>query len=245
MKKIFSLSYKLGKKILLLKNSNAFKMFSITISVLLIILLRCVTNQLANQIISILFYIVIVLLEIMLLSDKVLLSVKGFLEYGIFQYIQLLGVIILLLLFLNGEVLTLVALYIIVAFLWFGYSICVNNKVSTIVNELLSAALAILVLIKDLIVSALPTEILNVEYELPIIDNIYKYTGEQLFQLVFNCLVTPFLIINIIALVLCTVKGYWIEKYNDGKDITEDMLPDDIEQKNNIDIFFNRFIYRK
>lgn len=215
------------------------------ISVLLIILLRCVTNQLANQIISILFYIVIVLLEIILLSDKVLLSVKGFLEYGIFQYIQLLGVIILLLLFLNGEVLTLVALYIIVAFLWFGYSICVNNKVSTIVNELLSAALAILVLIKDLIVSALPTEILNVEYELPIIDNIYKYTGEQLFQLVFNCLVTPFLIINIIALVLCTVKGYWIEKYNDGKDITEDMLPDDIEQKNNIDIFFNRFIYRK
>ena len=87
MKKIFSLSYKLGKKILLLKNSNAFKMFSITISVLLIILLRCVTNQLANQIISILFYIVIVLLEIILLSDKVLLSVKGFLEYGIFQYI--------------------------------------------------------------------------------------------------------------------------------------------------------------
>lgn len=48
MKKIFSLSYKLGKKILLLKNSNAFKIFSITISVLLIILLRCVTNQLAN-----------------------------------------------------------------------------------------------------------------------------------------------------------------------------------------------------
>lgn len=87
MKKIFSLSYRLGKKILLLKNSNAFKMFSITISVLLIILLRCVTNQLANQIISILFYIVIVLLEIILLSDKVLLSVKGFLEYGIFQYI--------------------------------------------------------------------------------------------------------------------------------------------------------------
>jgi len=42
MKKIFSLSYKLGKKILLLKNSNAFKMFLITISVLLIILLHCV-----------------------------------------------------------------------------------------------------------------------------------------------------------------------------------------------------------
>ena len=100
-------------------------------------------------------------------------------------------------------------------------------------------------LIKDLIVSALPAEILNVEYELSIIDNTYKYTGEQLFQLVFNCLVTPFLIINIIALILCTVKGYWIEKYNDGKDITEDMLPDDIEQENIIDMFFNRFIHRK
>lgn len=86
---------------------------------------------------------------------------------------------------------------------------------------------------------------LNVEYELSIIDNVYKYTGEQLFQLVFNCLVTPFLIINIIALILCTVKGYWIEKYNDGKDITEDMLSDDIEQENIIDMFFNRFIHRK
>lgn len=245
MKKIFGFSYKLGKKILLLKNSNVFKMFPVIIFISFIILLRCVTNQLANQIISILFYIVIVLLEIILLSDKVLLSVKGFLEYGIFQYIQLLGVIILLLLFLNGEILTLVVFYIIVAFLWFGYSICVNNKVSTIVNELLSAALAILVLIKDLIVSALPTEILDVEYELPIIDNVYKYTGEQLFQLAFNCLVTPFLIINIIALLLCTVKGYWIDKYNDGKDITEDMLPDDIEQKDIIDVLFNRFIHRK
>ena len=134
MKKIFSLSYKLGEKILLLKNSNTFKIFPVIIFISFIILLRCVTNQLANQIISILFYIVIVLLEIILLSDKVLLSVKGFLEYGIFQYIQLLGVIILLLLFLNGEILTLVVFYIIVAFLWFGYSICVNNKVSTIVN---------------------------------------------------------------------------------------------------------------
>ena len=34
-------------------------------------------------------------------------------------------------------------------------------------------------------------------------------------------------------------------KVNDGKDITEDMLPDDIEQENIIDMFFNRFIHRK
>ena len=64
MKKIFSLSYKLGKKILLLKNSNTLKMSPVIIFISFIILLRCVTNQLANQIISILFYIVIVLLEI-------------------------------------------------------------------------------------------------------------------------------------------------------------------------------------
>ena len=52
MKKIFSLSYKLGEKILLLKNSNTFKIFPVIIFISFIILLRCVTNQLANQIIS-------------------------------------------------------------------------------------------------------------------------------------------------------------------------------------------------
>ena len=51
--------------------------------------------------------------------------------------------------------------------------------------------------------------------------------------------------INIIALMLCTVKGYWIDKYNDGKDITEDMLPDNIEHKDIIDVLFNRFIHKK
>lgn len=51
--------------------------------------------------------------------------------------------------------------------------------------------------------------------------------------------------LKIIALLLCTVKGYWIDKYNDGKDITEDMLPDNIEQKDIIDVLFNRFIHRK
>lgn len=119
----------------------------------------------------------------------------------------------------------------------------VNNKVATIINELFSAILAILVLIKDLIISAIPTEILNMECEGHIMGNMYKYTYEQLFQLGFNLIITPFLAINILALLFCSIKGYWIEKYNNGKDLTEDMIPE--KQVNVIDVARDKLIHRK
>ena len=38
-------------------------------------------------------------------------------------------------------------------------------------------------------------------------------------DMVWGLISAPFLAINLIALLLCTLKGYWIEKYNDGEDL--------------------------
>lgn len=245
MKKIFEFTYRTGKRLLTIKNEIVYKIILSIAIIILFCLLYLVTNPLINQIIFIMLYIVIVLFEMIIFADKILLSVKGFLRYGILHYIQLLGMAVLTLEIFESSIIVLVSFYIVAALLWFIYSMYVNNKVASIINELFSAILAIFVLVKDLIISAIPTEILNMEYESNIMENNYKYTYEQLFQLGFNLIVTPFLIINILALLLCTIKGYWIEKYNDGKDITEDMLPNNIEQKDIIDVLFNRFIHRK
>ncbi len=43
---------------------------------------------------------------------------------------------------------------------------------------------------------------------------------EELFIQAFQIIFYPFLAINIITLVICQLKGYWIEKYNNNKDIT-------------------------
>lgn len=243
MKKFFEFTYRTGKRLLTIKNEIAYNIIlSITI-IILFLLLYFVKNPLMNQIIFIMLYIVVVLFEMITFADEILLSVKGFLRYGIIHYIQILGVAILLLALFKSQVIILLLFYIIAALLWFIYSMYVNNKVATIINELFSAILAILVLIKDLIISAIPTEILNMECEGHIMGNMYKYTYEQLFQLGFNLIITPFLAINILALLFCSIKGYWIEKYNNGKDITEDMIPE--KQVNVIDVAMDKLIHRK
>jgi len=42
---------------------------------------------------------------------------------------------------------------------------------------------------------------------------------EKMVDMVWGLISAPFLAINLIALLLCTLKGYWIDKYNNGKDL--------------------------
>lgn len=51
-----------------------------------------------------------------------------------------------------------------------------------------------------------------------------EITVEEYINILWNVTVSPILVINIIALIICSIKGYWIEKYNNGKDITEAIL---------------------
>ncbi|MBQ8319126.1 MAG: hypothetical protein IJX85_12425 [Lachnospiraceae bacterium] len=89
-----------------------------------------------------------------------------------------------------------------------------NNKVANVANQILSTTFAVIVLFKDTLISLIP------EYELSK-ELIYGYSCEKTIELIFNIAFTPILVINLIALLLCTLKGYWIEKYNNNKDISE------------------------
>lgn len=171
-------------------------------------------------------------------SDKLLLSAVNFLLSGIKYYLAIICVMLVLIgNLINNEVYDIYIVYIFASLYWWKYSLIANNKVATLGNEVISSLFAILLLIKDALLTLISSEILNSTYK--------GITIGEYINVFWNVTISPILAINIIALMLCSVKGYWIDKYNDGKDISEDMLSDDIEQENIIDMFFNRFIHRK
>ena len=65
---------------------------------------------------------------------------------------------------------------------------------------------------KDVVIAVIPETELN-----KVISN--GYTKGKTIDMVWGLISAPFLAINLIALLLCTLKGYWIDKYNDGKDL--------------------------
>lgn len=245
MKKILEFSYEKGKKILIARNSVTCKVAFLIIILLLFILGVCIKNLVLKQILFVGLYMMIVLFEILIMSDKILLSVIGFFKYGILYYVQLLGVLLLLHAIFQSNIVLVILSYTMAALLWWGFSLLANNKVGTLVNEVLSALLALFVLIKDLIISIIPIDILNVEYSINFMGDMYSYSCEQMCQFCFNIITMPFLVINIAALLLCTIKGYWIEKYNDGKDITQDMISDNKNKSSLFENIWNRITHNK
>ena len=59
-----------------------------------------------------------------------------------------------------------------------------------------------------------------------------SYTYKQVGEIILSIILTPFLITNILATLLCEIKGYWINKYNDGIDISIELIKKEIEKNN-------------
>jgi len=100
---------------------------------------------------------------------------------------------------------------------WCIYSLIANNKVATVANQVHSTILGLIVIMKDMIIYSLPAAYLN---RVTPAGDTYEKAIETSFGMIFY----PILAINLIALLLCTLKGYWIDKYNDGKDL---VLPEE------------------
>ena len=150
-------------------------------------------------------------------SDKLLLSVVGFLLSGILYYFAVICVMLLLIrTIINNEMYDIYIVYILASLYWWKYSLIANNKVATLGNEVISSFFAILLLIKDTLLTLISSDVLNYTYN--------EITVEEYINILWNVTVSPILVINIIALIICSIKGYWIEKYNNGKDITEAIL---------------------
>ncbi len=167
-------------------------------------------------------YIVLLLLFISFMinfifdTKKFLLSIPGFLITGTYYWVTIsVGVILFIMGFagIKNDIHVIVIGYLISAIIWCILSLIANNKVASAANQLLSAVLAIIVLLKDTVFAMIQSSVLDAG-----MGNAYSEEIEIL-ECAFNLIFSPILAVNIIAVALCTIKGYWIEKYNDNKDI--------------------------
>lgn len=104
-----------------------------------------------------------------------------------------------------------------------------NNKVATLANIILSTAIGLMIYIKDAIFDVLPDSLFQ-KYDSSDFLISIGYTPKGIVQAALNYAFLPFLISNIIAALICEIKGYWIDKYNDGKDITMEMIKSNINE---------------
>ena len=212
MKRIFYITYKIADRVLLIRKSQAFGKWGELcgfISFVLSGLIAFVSNNIPYFLLIICFFI-----RIIDNAPKCLLSVVGFLVSGIWYWFVFTVLLIIIFGWLGGGVFSV---YLISTITWCFYSLISNNKVFGIVNQIVSAVFAVIVLLKDMILSLVPDEVLNKSFT-------DEYTMGRGLEAVFNLICTPILITNLIAMTLCMLKGYWIEKYNNGCDIGQDII---------------------
>ena len=201
---IFILKLRCKKKILTI--INAILLLSLAISTYFL------KNLSANINLTIIMIGILIVFGINIIcdSDKLLLS-------GILYYFAVICVMLLLIrTIINNEMYDIYIVYILASLYWWKYGLIANNKVATLGNEVISSFFAILLLIKDTLLTLISSDVLNYTYN--------EITVEEYINILWNVTVSPILVINIIALIICSIKGYWIEKYNNGKDITEAIL---------------------
>lgn len=172
--------------------------------------------------VSAIAFILLLLCQMIISLPKILLSLRGFLSIGIVYWfiINILISVLLVFVLRNVTAVYLIGIYFLPAITWIFYSLLANNKVAKIANFLFSSMYALLALFKDMFLATLPSippfKISEVPEILKVLE-IYPYT--QIIEMVLNAVLMPVLITNITAMVLCELKGYWIEKYNNDQDV--------------------------
>ena len=149
------------------------------------------------------------------LSKDIFLSLRGFLLSGMLYWFCITVLVLYNIWNIIGRSVTIMYPFLMIS--WCIYSLIANNKVATVANQVHSTILGLIVIMKDMILYSLPASYLN--QVTPAGD-----TYEKAIEVSFGTLFYPFLAINLIALLLCTLKSYWIEKYNNGKDL---VLPEE------------------
>lgn len=144
------------------------------------------------------------------LSKSIFLSLRGFLLSGMVYWFCITGLVLYNIWNIIGGGVAIIYPLIFVS--WCIYSLMANNKVATAANQVHSTVLGLIVIMKDIIIYSIPATYLN---KVTAAGDTY----EKAIEVSFGTLFYPILAINLIALLLCTLKGYWIEKYNGGQDL--------------------------
>ena len=165
-----------------------------------------------NVLLGMLLFMIFYLILFIILSKQILLSLRGFIISGVIYWFGITGLFIMCIWYSTG--INSIWLGYIVTFLsWCFYSLLANNKVASAANQIHSTILALIVIMKDAIIYSIPESFLN---EMTASGDTY----ERIIEMSFGAIFYPFLAINLVALLLCNLKGYWIEKYNHNQDIS-------------------------
>ncbi|MCM1083331.1 MAG: hypothetical protein NC428_07625 [Clostridium sp.] len=203
LERIFYCTYMMGQKLLSASKKNN------CITAIILLLLMYVASLNIPVIIHIAFLCFMVVLFVT--NADALISIKKFLGIGFLYWFVITGYVIMLA-ECQFNIFGNVMVYAIFAISWWFYSLLANNKVATVANQIISTILACVVLLKDTVISLIPSTVMGME-------PVAGYTNEQRIEIFFNLTFSPMLAINLFAMLLCTLKGYWIEKYNDNKDL--------------------------
>lgn len=212
--KINELYYNAGRK-LLKTDTKKMAVALIIYFASFLIFMKYFSTNFDNEII-IICYIYIIILSVIIVICKckdILLSVTGFLFSGIVYYLLIVICLYEMIKYIETDrIACMLIVYVSAALLWWNYSLLADNKVSSLANSVLSGFFGILVLVKDVV--------------LELLSSTPYYGMESYINKIWNFIISPILAINIIAIVLCAIKGYWIDKYNDGKDIKDNGVED-------------------
>lgn len=181
-------------------------------------------------------FVVLLVLPLLFNCSRPLISIRSFINNGLCILIMLIASLHLLVTeYFNGYSHTkgyvaYITFCIILLFVWNSFSILANNKVSQTINASLAAIMGIINLSIGLVLNILPFEInLLSDVKLNIINNL-GFSEKDFLNLLVDLITYPFLIANLLATTLTTIKRYWIDKYKKGEDISQDLI-DDIYQK--------------
>jgi hypothetical protein len=207
--------------------------FLMFFNIILTLIIRNRFSEAMLVIISICFFLIAFIRSL----NKMTTSLRSFLLDSIF--LELISVVVLFDIFnkiahlgnnLYDFIIQYVLIVLAITISWSIVSCMANNKVATLANIILSTAIGLMIYIKDAIFDVLPDSLFQ-KYDSSDFLISIGYTPKGIVQAALNYAFLPFLISNIIAALICEIKGYWIDKYNDGKDITMEMIKEDINEK--------------
>lgn len=213
---------KLGKIMEIIKNVS---IVSFAIAVILLFCNAINENTFTNW--FVLYVIIQIMISVVDKGIKVLASVRGFLTWGI-GAVTGISLIIFTLFIESGAMRSTGENYLgfcfITSIVWSLFCCFCNAKVATLVNSCL-AVLAGLIVSGKRILWLCFFENVQVEFsELQAEMQLHGYTPEQYLSDAIDICLFPLIYILAFGAISTAVKMYWIEVYNEGKDINRELV---------------------
>ena len=206
--------------------------------------LFAIFNSHCLMVISAIISICFLLTELARSLNQITTSLRTFLVDGIFtEFIIMVTLILLIHQIMPNEstIYTSIIQYILITLAitvsWSVVSCFANNKVAKLTNIILTTVVGLLIYIKDTIFDVLPDSLFQ-RYDSNDFFITLGYTPKSVAQATLDYLFLPLLISNIVATLVCEIKGYWIDKYNGGKDITMEMIKSNINEEKDYGVKF-------